>query len=280
MVESPGGVIQPTDSKQVHLRLNGRQWIALLVLMVFVGYLVVLSSGPSRPLRDVEADWMVAQAIRHGLDPSQDLGILAHALGESINTPGTSELDDGPWINPRTPGAWVVLYPLGLVGIDTSTLLFLALSGAALVWLALVAVPRLSGFSVEVALLWTVLLLASAPIFSAFEFGTQSILICALVAAVWLTAREKDGWAGGVALAVVGVLKLWPLFLLVPLAAKRRWTVVASTAATAMLADSDWACADRHNCRDRMGGSPKRCRPLDWLLAQRIARGHRISNGT
>jgi hypothetical protein len=214
---------------------RAKQSIALLLLIVFAAYVVVVSAGPSRQLRDVETDWVVLQAVRAGLDPFTDVGRLAENLGESINRPGLSELDDGPWIHPRTPGALLVLYPLALVGMETATFLLLAVSGAVLIWLALVAVPRLSGLEVETVLLWTVPLLASAPVFSAFEFGTQSIVICALVAVGWLNARTGDGWVGGVALGVAGVLKLWPLLLVVPLAAQRRWRMVATSLGTAMI---------------------------------------------
>lgn len=222
----------PYVSKKAQLGPRAKRWVALLLLGVFVAYLVVVSSGSSRQLRDIEADWVVVQAVRHDLDPFTDVGRLAETLGESINRPGLSELDDGPWIHPRTPGALLVLYPLGLVRMETSTILLLAFSGAALIWLALVAVPRLSGLAVEKVLLWTVLLLASAPVFSAFEFGTQSIVISALVALTWLRARKGDGWVVGIALGVASVLKVWPLLLVVPLAAKRRWSMVASTLGT------------------------------------------------
>lgn len=208
--------------------LTTRGLLSALICLVLVGYVVVVSSHESYQLRDIEADWVVVHAVAHGFDPYRDVGFLAEGLGKSISRPGTSEVGESPWTHPRSPGALVVLYPLRFLDIDSATIALLVSSGLVLFWLAVVGVPRLAGIRIENSVLAVALMLGSAPIFSTFEFGTQSILIAAMVCSTWLGARGPKWFFGGIALGVAIVLKLWPVLLLAPLASSARWKMVGT----------------------------------------------------
>jgi uncharacterized membrane protein len=79
------------------------------------------------------------------------------------------------------------------------------------------------------------LALASAPLYSSFEFGTISIVVTALIFASWVWADSDRHWIAGVALGLAISLKVWPGLLLIPLLVTRRFEVVRWSLATVLV---------------------------------------------
>ncbi len=177
---------------------------------------------------DLTLDKLVVNAAVDGVDPYLPVQDLAGRYEVVIGDLGVSELGDATRIHPRPPGSILLLLPLTLVPYDL-------LHAFSLVFNAVVAVAFL--FTVAVAtdvktesiLLAAPLLILSHPAISAFEFGSQSFVVAALIAlAVGLFLRGESAVAGA-ALGVAITLKLWPALLLIPLwrAGRRRGTVAA-----------------------------------------------------
>jgi uncharacterized membrane protein len=120
-----------------------------------------------------------------------------------------------------------LLYPIGLVDESTAHNVYLVVGAIALWILAVHLVARVSPIDRGTLMLGTALMLASAPIVSAFEFGTVSLVVACLVLFVWIGADSDRQWVSGLALGLAIALKAWPALLIVPLLVHRRFRAVA-----------------------------------------------------
>lgn len=186
-------------------------------------------------LSDAVADWAQVRTVQDGEDPYTDVADLAALHGARLADAGKSELGPGEWIHPRTPGALILLYPIGLLEASTVHDLYLFLGTGALWILAVHLVPRLSSLKRDSLMLGTALLLASAPILSSFEFGTVSILVAVLIVIAWIWADSHLAWIPGLALGLAMTLKAWPAVLLVPLLIHRKYRAVAWSVCVAVV---------------------------------------------
>lgn len=135
--------------------------------------------------------------------------------------------EDYPWHNWSYPPHYLLLlWPLGFVGYEVAMLLFLLATGTLFVW-------ALRGFA-GTRKAWIVLLFAAAPLIAHNIWTAQNGFLTAGLALGALALRAERPIVAGI---LLGLLTFKPqLGILFPflLLAERRWTVIASAAATAV----------------------------------------------
>ncbi|HEY6634304.1 MAG TPA: glycosyltransferase 87 family protein, partial [Acidimicrobiia bacterium] len=160
---------------------------------------------------DIEYDWLVARAAvaDDAYRPIKDL-----AASEGVEIRIVRPLDGSPSVHPRTPGALLVMIPLGLV--PFSLLVPFATTISVSIWSAFCMLwlrqTRLRGSR---RLLLLLVATCGAPIMMTFAFAGQGLVIGALMFAAWhhgVSGRARI-WPG-VALAAAAVLKVFPGVLL------------------------------------------------------------------
>ncbi|HSJ71695.1 MAG TPA: glycosyltransferase 87 family protein [Acidimicrobiia bacterium] len=179
---------------------------------------------------DIKYDWISANAALTSdaysgvLDLARelDVSILVHAA------PGASE----PGAHPRTPGAILVSIPLLAFSFDqlfaVSTFLTVA-SGA------LIMAPLFRRASKTDRAALVLLSLVAAPSFVALRFAGQAAVVAALTIFGWAMTSRKKGILGGILIGLAGVLKVFPLLLVIPLLLRRRYVPAAVTFFTVLL---------------------------------------------
>ena len=214
------------------LNVETKDLIAGIVLAVVLIGNLIYWLGHSTILSDAVADWAVTSAVLEGESPYTDVRELAARHGAVLEGAGLDELGPGEWIHPRTPGAILLLSPMGMIGPGNAHDAHLIVSTVA-IWILLVhLIPRVSSIERSSLMLGGILMLASAPVVSSFEFGTISIAVTALIFVSWVWADSDRPWIAGLALGIAISLKVWPGLLLVPLLVTRRLRVVSWSLAT------------------------------------------------
>jgi Glycosyltransferase family 87 len=183
-------------------------------------------------LTDAWADWLAVSAANDGLDPYEDMLVIAarYDLPVNVAAQSESELGPGPWIHPRTPGALMLMAPGSLLDPEEYRLVMLLASVTAVMWIVAFLLPPLTGIRRGLLLLGAPLLIPSYPVFATLEFGTQSAVIAGLVIFGWIRSTQDRQGIAGLAIGVASALKAWPLFLVVPL-----WLTGRRRAATAAI---------------------------------------------
>jgi hypothetical protein len=146
------------------------------------------------------------------------------ATGQPLYPPGVAEAyNSGEYANLYLypPPLAVMLLPVVFVGSDLGALIWLAIRLALLVaGTLLLPVPRLA----KAALLASAAI--SFPVWYDLNLGNLSIVLFSLSCLVW---RYRGSAAGGIALAVAGVLRYPFGIVLLSLAVQRRWRPVLVT---------------------------------------------------
>jgi hypothetical protein len=187
---------------------RGAQYLVVISLVAMLFGLTASRSGHL----DIEADWLVARAAIDGTGAHLPLMRLASVYGVSYQPNLPADLA-GTAIHPRTPGALLFFAPLALLPYSAVAGLWALLSTATLVGLVL-AVGRWWRVPAGYRVIYLGVIAASPAALAAAAWGTQSVLIAALLMAVpFLLLRERPEWAGAT-LAVAGLLKVFPLLLL------------------------------------------------------------------
>lgn len=202
-------------------RVPGAAALALLCIAIAVpSYLIGLRLPPSEG-PDIVADWLVTRAAVDGADPYANPEELAARYGVEYRFRTTPELDSAAVSHPRTPGALVVMTPLLLFPPERLNALAVAVTLVCIVLVVLLGLDMArapSWLAVPIVLL----ALPTPPTILALHHATQSGVVALLVTyGIWTTSR-RDSAAGGLALGVATVLKVFPLLLLLPLALGRR----------------------------------------------------------
>ena len=216
-------MISPSLSAEASAKdiIAGAALAALLIWNVFYWF------DQPTVLSDAIADWAQVRAVQEGVDPYTDVVELASRFGAQLADAGSRELGPGEWIHPRTPGALLLLFPIGYMDSSTAHDLYV-IAGAIALWiLAVHLVVRVSPIGRSTLILGTALMLASAPIVSAFEFGTVSLVVAGLILVVWIDAESDRQWISGLCLGLALILKAWPAILLIPLLVHRRFRAAA-----------------------------------------------------
>jgi len=141
------------------------------------------------------------------------------ALGQRIH----------PFLYP--PPSLLVLAPLALVSYDTARVVVLVVNHALLLVLVLLLLRRRTGSDVADGLLLVYVLLFE-PVRATIALGQVNLLVLVLVVLAWEALRHgRSPVAAALPLSVAIVVKTYPVLLLVPLVAHRRWRVVGWTLA-------------------------------------------------
>lgn len=185
--------------------------LSLAASILVCGLILLVGYDPLAA--DVKYDWLVTrEAMRAGGDAYGDLLAMANAEGVSvqINAPPGTDAVTG---HPRTPGALLIQAPIALLPYE---LLFALGAGATTLAVGLIAAftpirSRSRGVG------YLALVLALAPTFIAIRFAGQAGLVAVLALLGWLLATRSDSRLAGVMIGVAGVLKVFPMFLLIPL---------------------------------------------------------------
>lgn len=206
--------------------------VALIIVLGCAGLMMQSRVDPA--LTDSTADWLVAKAASDGADPWQDLKVLATTYHVPYAHIGGAELGYGPRTHPRTPGALVLLDPLGSLSSSAVYPVFLLVGGVAYLVTFFWLIPFLSRLDRRRVMLGAILGIGSAAYISSMEFGTQSSVLMVCLAITAVRTRQKDDIVGGLALGIAATLKVFPLLLLFPLWMRGR----RKAAAAALLASS------------------------------------------
>jgi len=180
------------------------------VLCVLVALLVSWST----PSFDFAYDWLLAQALVHGIDPSLDLATIAHELGLAA-----SRLD---FIAPRLPGVLLLQYPYALIpfqALEEIGRILVALQSLAMFALCFRLVSDVRPLG---SLLFTPLLLLFPPFSWVVANGQSIFIIGAAIAWSLLLIRRSDSWYGGIPLGLACLFKPFPWFLIPAFAAGKR----------------------------------------------------------
>ena len=156
---------------------------------------------------DIEYDWLAARAAISS-DAYMPVKELAEAEGVSVRI--VVPLDGSPSIHPRTPGALLLMLPLGLVPFSLLVPLATATSVAAWTAFCMFWLRDDSGRPTRRLLL---LLVASigAPIMMTFSFAGQGLIVGALLYAAWVRGSQGRAHVVPAAMAAAAtVLRVFP----------------------------------------------------------------------
>lgn len=210
---TPGGAATRAGATPRTVRVG-----ALLLLCAAVAvpsYLIGLRLPPSEG-PDIVADWLVTRAAVDGADPYANPEDLAARYGVEYRFRTTPELDSAAVSHPRTPGALVAMTPLLLFPPERLSALATAATVVSIV-LVLLLGCRMAGAPLWLAGPLLVLVLPTPTAVLAIRHATQSGIVALLVTfGLWATSRS-DSAAGGLALGVATVLKVFPALLFLPL---------------------------------------------------------------
>lgn len=217
------------ESRDRVLRLGIATAYALIVVWLGAASLGLPKlSGASS---DLTLDWLVVRAVVNGQSPYQPIEDLAEQYEIVLGDIGVPELGNAVRVHPRTPGALLLLLPLLLVSPNTLHMLSLILNTAAAVAF-LLSIAAATSIRADWLLLAAPLLILSHPAISAFEFGSQSFVVAALVTIAVGLMRRTDSIPGGVSLGLAITLKLWPALLVVLLLGRGHRRSAAAAVAT------------------------------------------------
>jgi alpha-1,2-mannosyltransferase len=212
--------LQPAASVVIFIQWS---WVIGLIVLALVTPLTA----------DSTADWLVASAARNGADPFTGLRVLSEDFQVPYVSPAWVEVGDQAWIHPRTPAALLLLQPSTLL--SPSKLVFV-LGVVTLVGLGVMGVfqlSRIGGRPWHAGLMLASVLLVSAPIVRAIQFGSWSFLLALAIGGAWVSFRNHDGWLGGIAIGFAIALRLFPALLLLPLLLFRRVKASATAISSA-----------------------------------------------
>lgn len=175
---------------------------------------------------DVKADWIGAREAVFGVNAHADIAVLAarHDVEYRYRQPQDADTAS----HPRTPGALLLLAPILLIPFGALHQVALWLSFFSIYLLA-VLVWRQVRYPQRWLALFLPVMAVALPALWTYRYASHTALIAVLITLVYVGTHERDRRYAGAALAAAGVLKLFPLLLLVPLATARRWNSVRAT---------------------------------------------------
>lgn len=192
----------------------------LTILALDAAQIVLFGFGPQ--VRDFTQDWLLAKAIAAGVDPNLNMVIIAQRLELAGSWPVL--LDHA---TPHPPTLGLLLLPFALLDYLPAALLWLGISLAAL-GISLVLLGRLAGVTLRLApvIALSLALICWGPVDMDLRIGQTSILLLALLSAMFLALRAGRDLPAGLLLGLTLLIKpfVWPLALLLFL--HRKWRPV------------------------------------------------------
>jgi len=162
-----------------------------------------------------------AYAMGHGVNPyTNDLRDTALKVGTAMDKQDRADY----------PPTFILCFePLTLLSFDTAYWIWTGLNLAALLLSLLLLLGVDSGLTASAVLALTALALFYRPIGGNLNMGQPHAILLAMMVAASVCFRRRKDLAGGSILAVAGLLKVYPLFLVGYLLFKQRWRAVFFT---------------------------------------------------
>jgi Glycosyltransferase family 87 len=210
-----------TPTAPAWLRLG--KLILILVFVAFAAHTVVISwsspHNPRRTVNDFTVDFVSARAFLDGGKPYADTNALARRY---LSGTGVTQVPFGDQHarNPHPPAYILLVVPLARLPYSVARnvwLIVMTLSVA----VAMGLVARTARGSIRIAVAVALCTLALPPVSLELRIGESNALILLALVVGWREIRKGRQVWGGAALGVASAVKLYPLFLLIPLLRKR-----------------------------------------------------------
>jgi Glycosyltransferase family 87 len=194
--------------------------VAVTAAIVRLFWIVYIDRPPNVQL-DFSCYYVWGVAMRHHLNPYRlDLTPLAHNLGVII----------GPERRATYAPTFILLFePLSRLAPWTAYWIWSGVSVALLIVSIWLIVGTRRGLPTSTALIIASLALLYRPVQVHFEFLQIQILILFLLIMMWRALRAGEDYVAALYLAFAGLLKGYPLFMLLYLVCVRKWRVIAYT---------------------------------------------------
>jgi hypothetical protein len=202
--------------------------IAALGVVTVVSRTVWIGSS-SLPADDFTQDYLSARAWTHNDNP---YGYQREQLPRLVDADITAESFRPEHRNPHSPAEILFIAPLSALPYRTGRVIWL-LFGAGATMFAAFAIARSFGWTRPAAAVAGLCALAIPVVGRDLLYGQFGGPLLALIVLAWRDMRSGKEARAGVALGAACALKLFPVFLLIPLIRKRRLEVVLATVATA-----------------------------------------------
>jgi Glycosyltransferase family 87 len=211
------------ERKPLALRLLNRPGIAIVAVVAAALRLwwIVYVSRPPNVQLDFSTFYIAAWAFRHHLNPFRmELTPYAQQLGVII----------GPIRHANLPPTFfLLLEPLTYLSPWTAYWVW-SIFSAGILLISLVLLFPLNKLPLSTAAIFISLGIIYRPIQIHFEFLQVQIAILFLLILMWRALRNGHDIAAGIYLAVAGLIRAYPLFMLLYLICTGRWRAIASTA--------------------------------------------------
>jgi len=172
--------------------------------------------SPAVYTRDLQEEYLTASALRDGRD-------ILTPVSELSGRYFPVATDNFTHPNPHPPVLAALALPLTLVSFPVSLRCWIAVNLCVLLWL---------GRRLSLSPTASLALAAWPPLWAVLVLGQLELVIVALAVLAWSQASEERDARAGMLLGVTAVLKLYPLLLVVPYLARRRFRLVAAACAT------------------------------------------------
>ena len=183
--------------------------------------LIVFKYHPRKISLDFSLFYTWAWALRHHINPYLgDLTPYARQLHVNI---GVIVRSDYP------PTFLLMFEPLTWFSPPVAFWIWTAISVALLLLSLTLLIPREKAISIPTALIVISLGVIYRPVQTHFVFLQTQILVLFLLVLMWRALKRGDDFWAGTWLAITGLLKVFPLFMMLYLVCMRKWRVMAYT---------------------------------------------------
>jgi len=178
--------------------------------------------GAQCALNDFACYCVYGNAMRHGLNPYED-SLNAVAIFHHLSVRGT--------VRSGYPPTYVMsMEPLTLLTFPAAYWFWTGLNFAALILSLYLLLRSELELDAKTALSLGALMIFYQPITVSFGWGQPQMILLLIMIGAWMCFKRDKDLAGGFILAYGGLLKIYPLFLVGYLVAKRKWRAVIYTA--------------------------------------------------
>jgi hypothetical protein len=209
-----------------------RWTLIALMLLLAVRTVQIFWTTPNQPGRttnDFTADYVSGRALMDGRDPYAETGVLTRRY--VAEPKGVSAIFGSEARNPHPPPYVLLVTPLASLPYVLARNVWLLLTAAS-VALAMGMIARSSGTRISTAIAVGAGSFALPPVQAELKIGEANALLLLAIVVGWLQIRKGRNVLGGVALGLASAIKLYPLFLLIPLLRQRNLRAIAAQLGT------------------------------------------------